>query len=257
MEHRGKGELGQLQIGAPRVEPGQGEQVLHDVGHAVALVEDDSQELLLHGWGQVSGAVHQRFGIAADVGEGGAQLVGHVGHELPAHLLVLPLLGDVVDDHQYAPLPVPVEGSHQQLEESLLNRLLFLEVVGHRQHPLQRDQAAEQLPEGGVRPDGPVEHLLRGGIEVDDLSSPGEGHHAVRHVEKEGVELVALVLHLADGVLELTRHIVEGVGEHADLVPGGHLDLMGEVPLCHPHGSLRQPLDGGDHGLGEEEGQQH
>ena len=102
-----------------------------------------------------------------------------------------------------------------------------------------------------------AEHLGGGGIGVDHHSLPGEGHHAVGHVEEQGVQLVALVLHLAQGVLKLARHVVEGVGEHADLISGGHLDFSGEVPLGHPHGPLGQPLDGGDHGLGQQEGQQN
>ncbi|SCH64443.1 Uncharacterised protein [uncultured Clostridium sp.] len=92
---------------------------------------------------------------------------------------------------------------------------------------------------------------------MDDLSIPGTGHHAVGHVEEEGIQLVALVLHLAQSILKLVRHVVEGIGQHSDLIPRGHLDLPGKVPFCHPHGPLRQPLYRGNHRLGQQEGQQH
>ena len=99
-----------------RVEAGEGQKILDDMGHPVALGQDDAQEIFLRGGGDVTGAVHQRFGIAADVGQGGAQLMGDIGHEFPAHFLRLVLLGDVVDDHQYAALPLPVKGGQAQLQ---------------------------------------------------------------------------------------------------------------------------------------------
>ena len=76
-------------------------------------------------------------------------------------------------------------------------------------------------------------------------------------MEEQGVQLVALVLHLAQGVLELAGHVVKGVGQHADLVLGGHLNLFGKIPLGHPHGPLGEALNGGDHGFGQQEGQQN
>src|SRR5699024_4487964 len=97
-----EGEGGQLQLALPRVEAGEGEQVLDDVGHAVGLVEDDPQEVRLHVRRDLPRPVGQGLGIAADIGEGRAQFVGDVGHEFPAHLLRLVLLGDVVDHHHHA-----------------------------------------------------------------------------------------------------------------------------------------------------------
>ena len=91
---------------------------------------------------------------------------------------------------------------------------------------------------------------------MDDPPLPVKGHHAVCHVEEQGIQLVALIFHLAQGVPQLPRHVIEGVGEHADLIPGGHFDPPGEIPLRHPHGSLGQALDGDDHGFGQQEGEQ-
>ena len=153
--------------------------------------------------------------------------MGDVGHKFPAHLLVLPLLGDIVEHHKGAPsLPAPVEGGHEQLEEAVTHLALLLQVVGGSQHLVQGGRAAEQLLIGGLPADGPAEQPVGGGVGVDDPALPGEGHHTVGHVEEQGVQLVALVLHLAQGVLELAGHVVEGVGKHADLVLGGHLDFF-------------------------------
>ena len=44
-----EGEAHQMQFVLSRVEPGQGEQILHDMGHAVALVENDPQKLFFCG----------------------------------------------------------------------------------------------------------------------------------------------------------------------------------------------------------------
>ena len=96
-----------------------------------------------------------------------------------------------------------------------------------------------------------------GGVGLDDVPLPAEGHHAVGHVKEEGVQLVPLVLHLLKGALQLVGHIVEGGGEDADLIPGVHLDLLGEVSGGHLLRSLGKPLDGGDEGLGQKEGKEN
>ena len=130
-------------------------------------------------------------------------------------------------------------------------------MVGGGHDLLQRGQAAEQLAVGGVSADGAAQHHRRRRVGVDHPPLPVKGYHAVGHVEKQGVQLVALIFHLTQGVPQLPGHVVEGVGEHTDLIPRGHLDPPGEIPLRHPHGPFGQPLDGDDHGLGQQEGEQN
>ena len=245
-----------MQFVLSRVEPGQGEQVLHDMGHAVALVENDPQKLFFCGGRQLSGAVREGLGVAADVGKGGAQLVGDIGHKFPLHILGFPLLGHIVEHHQHAALAVPVKGSQQQLQEAFSLPALLLQIVRSLEHLFQRKQITEEFLIGSLGSNGTAQHLLGGRIGVDDLSVAGKGHHAVGHVQKQGIQLVALIFHLAQGVLKLSGHVVKGVGEYADLIPGGHLDLSGEVSVGHTHGALGEALDGDDHGLGQQEGQQ-
>ena len=76
-------------------------------------------------------------------------------------------------------------------------------------------------------------------------------------MEKEGVQLVALVLHRLQGVLEHLRHVVEGGGQNADLVGGFHRNRTAEVPGGYPLRALGQTLDGNNHGLAQQEAQQH
>ena len=85
-------EGGQLQLGPAGVKAGEGEQILHNVGHTVGFVENNTQEVLFRVGRELSCVVRQRLRIGADVGQGSAQLVGHVGHKLPAELLGLALL---------------------------------------------------------------------------------------------------------------------------------------------------------------------
>ena len=61
--------------------------------------------------------------------------MGHIGHELPAHLLVFPLGSHIVDDHQgAAALPAAIKGGQQQLEKPVPDLELSLQMVGGLQH---------------------------------------------------------------------------------------------------------------------------
>ena len=105
-----KVETGEVELTAAGVEPRQGKQVLDDVSHPVGLVQNHSQEISGHLRGHIPQPLLQRFGIAANVGQRGTQLVGYIGHKVLAHLLSGTLFGDIVNEHQHAPLVPPGEG---------------------------------------------------------------------------------------------------------------------------------------------------
>ena len=111
LQHVSKGEGREIELAVPRIEPGQGQQIIDDVCHAVALVEDHVQELDGRLGRQIR-RFYQGLGIAADVGDGSLQLVRDVGYELFPQRLVLHLLGDIVDHDQDAHLLFLVEGGH-------------------------------------------------------------------------------------------------------------------------------------------------
>ena len=92
---------------------------------------------------------------------------------------------------------------------------------------------------------------------MDHGAAGAEGHHAVGHMEEQGGELVALVFHLGDGVLQHLGHVVEIPGQGADLVPAGDLQLLGEISRRHLPGACGQGADGRDQNLGQQKGQNH
>ena len=185
--------------------------------------------------------------------------MGHICHELLAALLVAVLLRHVVEHHQHAAAGLAGEGGQIELQCPARHLHLGLGVVGplEGQHLLEGVQGAEQLVIVGDLPAGAVEHGLGGGVTVDDLAVVVKCHHAVGHVEEQGVQLVALVLHRRQGALENAGHLVKGPGQNADLVGGFH--RQGTVKLARGdlHRSGGQLLDGVHHGLGQQEAQQH
>ena len=92
---------------------------------------------------------------------------------------------------------------------------------------------------------------------MDDAAGGVEGHDAVGHVQKQRRELVALVFRLGDRVLQNLRHVVEVLGQVADLVAAVDRDAVREVPrrdaLC-PDG---QRADGRNEDLRQQKRQDH
>ena len=241
----------------PGVQTGEGQQVLHDPGHAVRLADDDVQEVPREAGGQVVPGLPQGLRVGADVGQGRAQLVGHVGHELFAPLLVAPPLRHVVQDRQDAPGPF-VEGGDQQFQ----GPLPYHQLPPYTVRPLE----GQHVPEGGHLAEEllvpltgaqlPLEHLPGGGVPVDRAAVQTEGHHAVGHMEEEGVQLVALVLHGGQGLPQDPGHVVERARQGADLVGGSHGQGLAELPGGHAFGPGGELFDGAGDGLGEQGAQQ-
>ena len=255
----GKGEPGEDQLRVSPVQPGEGEEILNDVGHPVRLRDDNVQEVVGGVQGDVPLGVPEGLGIGPDIGQGSPELVGDVGHEFLSPLLVPVLLRHVVkDDEDTSPLPVG-EGSQIDLQGLVPGLQLPLGEVGplEGQHLLEGVNGAEELVIGALGTHGALEHVVGGGVAVDELAVVGEGHHAVGHVEKKGVQLVPLVLHGGQSGLEHSGHFVKGAGEDANLVGGLHGQGAAEIPGGHPLRSGGEFFDGVHHGFGEEEAQKH
>ena len=253
-----EGEGGETHFGVPGVQPAERQQVLDDAGHTVGLADDDVQEAVFHLSGDVSLGGAEGLRVAADVGEGGAQLMGDVGHELFAPLLVAVLLRHVVQDDEHASLLLTVgEGGQVELQHPIPHHLLGLRVVraAEGEDLLHGIEAAEKLVIAAVLPQGPSQHGNGGGVPVNELPGAVKGHHAVGHVEEKGIQLGALILHGGQSLLQDRGHLVEGPGEDADLVGGFHGEAAVKVTGGHLLRPCRQLLDGPHHGLGEEEAQ--
>ena len=185
--------------------------------------------------------------------------MGDVGHELLAALLVAVLLRHVVEHDQHAAAGLVGEGRQIQLQRPLPHPHLLLGVVGplQGQHLLEGMHVPKQLLIGAAPVHGPLQHGVGGGVAVDEMPVVVESHHAVGHVEEQGVQLVALVLHGGQGGLQHAGHLVEGAGEDADLVGGLHRQLAVKVSGGHPFRAGGELFNGAHHGLGEQEAQQH
>ena len=92
---------------------------------------------------------------------------------------------------------------------------------------------------------------------MDELAAAVVGDDAIAHVEKQRVELVALVLHGFERGVEHGRHVVECGGQNADLVRRFDGERLVEVAGRDALGALGQFFNGVDHGLGEQERQKH
>ena len=100
------------------------------MSHPVRFGDDDVQKTVGGVLGDVSAAIPQGLGVAADIGQRCAQLMGHIGHELLAPLLVAVLLGHVVEHDQHAAAGLVGEGGQIQLQRPVSHHHLTLGVVG-------------------------------------------------------------------------------------------------------------------------------
>ena len=179
--------------------------------------------------------------------------MGDVGHKFPPGLLALALLGDVVDDHHHAAAGlVGGKGRHKELQLPFPRPFLALQIFRtlEGEQGIEGGVLAEDGGEGIIPGELPREHAAGGGVVVDEMAGGIEGRHAVGHVEEEGGELVALVFHLGDGALEHLGHVVKVPGEHADLIPAGDLQGLGELTGGHLTGAGGEGANGRDQNLG-------
>ena len=169
------------------------------------------------------------------------------------------LLRHVVQHHQHAAAGLVREGGQEQLQRPVAHLHLRLGIVGplEGQRLLEGIDPAEEGVIGGALRHAAMEHVGGGGIAVDQQTVVVKGHHAVGHVQEQGIQLVALVFHGGQGGLQDPGHLIERAGEDADLIGGLHRQLAVEVPGGHPLGSGGELFDGAHHGLGQQEAQQY
>ena len=136
-----------------------------------------------------------------------------------------------VDDRHDARRPLPVKGGQQEPPGWRVGLAGAVQIAGllHRQH---RGRAAISPKERVVgllaHGDGPAQHPPAAGFDYD-APVPGERHHAVGHMEEKGAPACCACSPPPDGVAQLPGHVVEGACQNANLIPGGHLNLVGEI----------------------------
>lgn len=165
----------------------QGQQAVGELGEALRLGEDDVQVLVMHL--RRDGAVDHGLQVASDGGQGGAEVVGHIGHEF---LLVVLRAGNLAGH---------VVQAHRQVADFIV--ALHLEFIVH-------------VPGGvllrgiGDLPQGNVHHLReedqddQGQEQQDDQSDVGDVQHPVAGILDP--QHVAVDDHIA------LHHVLEGDG---------------------------------------------
>ena len=97
----GEGKAGEVQLCVAGIQPGERQKILDDVGHPVGLRDDNVQEVVFRLLRNGPSGVPQGLRIAADIGEGGTQFMGDIGHEFLAPLFIAVLLRHVVENDQH------------------------------------------------------------------------------------------------------------------------------------------------------------
>ena len=191
----------------------------------------------------VDGPVDEGLGTALDRGQGGAQLVRHVGDEILAHGLQAALAGDVEKHRNRAAAePLADDRRHPDVDMALFAAEFDLEI---RSSPRPRGfgdrfldaGVAHQLDQGHAgTPCVEPEHSRQGGIGQED-AVVGAGHEdPLGDAVEDGFEPRFLGAELGDAVLDLSVHVAQGPGEVVKLpacqggsryvpavFPGGHL----------------------------------
>jgi len=101
-----------------------------------------------------------------------------------------------------------------------------------------------------------LEHGGGGGIAVNQLSLVIKRHHAVGHVQKQRVQLVALIFHGIQRGLQHACHFVEGSGQNSDLVRRFHQQLVSKVARRNFFRTCGELFNGAYHGFRQQKRQQ-
>ena len=156
-----------------------------------------------------------------------------VRHELAPRVVQTALLGDVVQHGDHATLAVErAVGRERHGQHPAAARDLAGEKGAHR-GLIRADhlQILEHLVEREAVLHPHTEEIFGRRVHMDEASVGREGRNAIGHVQEQGVQLVALALHLADRGLETARHVVERARQLADLVARLHAEVLIEVAL--------------------------
>ena len=224
------------------------------MGHAVRFADDNVEKVILCLAAEIIARLPNGLGIRADIGEGGSQLVGNVGDELLAALLGFALLGHVMQHDQNAAAFLVGKWRKVKLHAALADGKFPFHIVAalHGDDMGKRADGLEELAVNAfVR--RAVQKLAGGGIAVNEAAAAVIGDHAVAHVEKKGIKLVAFVFHGLQRRVQHGRHVVERGGQNADFVRRFDGKRFIEVTGRNAFGTLGQLFDGVDHGFGEQE----
>ena len=212
------------------LQPGQLDDLLHELGEPVALGEHPPGEAL-HGLGVV-GRVGDGLGEQADRADRGLELVADVGHEVAAYGLHAALAGAVLDERQHQPGSERRHPRGQRAGEPAVERgqvdvaLADLPVASHLRDEVeqlgQQDGVAAHQPEGVRRRRG-----------LEDVVGLVDHHGAGAQDAQDGRDA-----RLDDGRLRLGRRVALPVAD----VPREDRAARHDGPDERRQGSLRRRI---------------
>jgi len=170
----------------------QGQQVAHQHLHAVGLLLHQREHAAALGLGQrqAGHGLHK----AGQHGERRADLVRHIGHEIPPHGLGAQPLGDILGDQQLLAVTI---SPHHQLQAALatgrseVHRLVpgaVLQVADEGRHAYQVGDGLQPVA-AGIQPQVVCGHRAA----PDDVVGLVEQHHAVGRGLDGGEEFIQLL----------------------------------------------------------------
>jgi len=241
----------------PELQIGEREEVVDQPAEALGVPVDDGEEPAPRRR-IVPGAAEERLRVALDGGEGGPELVRHVGHEVsPDHLEPAELRHVVEDEDEAERLSV----HSPQAGPVRLERAPLAAAEGHvaRHHRGAGTELASQLGQCGIAGQlreraalavelgRDVEDLPRAPVQQHDAAVEVRDQHALHHPAENRLDPLSLDAQLGDGRGHAPSHLAELRLEETELVTplGGEIGRRpaGREPL----GEADQPLQAAEH----------
>ncbi len=218
--HLGQVDRRQVGLPAPRLDSRQIEEVVDQQLHPVRIGEDRLEELAFR---LCLGPFGEKgLGVSRDARERGLELVGDVGHEVPANRLEPPDLGLVVEHQDRAPrrqwpgadddLP-PVDPDFLSLD-----RLPLADTADDLACRASTEELLE-LRKQGVR--AVAEEFAGGGVGSDDPSTGVRRHHSLHHRRDNGRRFRLLVAQPLKPVCQVVVHLSKGLHQRVDVANTG------------------------------------
>ena len=172
------------------------------------------------------GCRQQGLGVARDRGERGLELVGHVGHEVAAHRLQAPQLGEIVH-HQHG----AAGGERPRVEQQ--RAAVQLELADpapvRRRARRPRPRAPPSPGTAPARSGSESSRIVaqeppRRGVRGDDVAPLVRGDHPFHHGFDQRRRLGLLPAQLVEAIAQLAVHLAERLDQRVDV---GHARSAG------------------------------
>ena len=182
----------------------------------------------------------------------------NIRDKLAPRIVQTALLGDIVDNRDHAALAVQrtIRRKRNRQHTPAARDLAGQKAAHGSLVRADHIQIGKHLVKGHVAAHAHAEQALGRRVHVDQLALGREGSHAVGHMQEQGVQLIALALHLAHRAFQAAGHVVKRARQLADLVGRLHAQILIEVAFRDRARALGDAFDRVGDRLAEQEGQQ-